>query len=69
VTALATLPGIPAKFLTPAERAANRSFFTRVQYESTAVQVEAFAVAVVIGADEPAPYYLSPAGEAVVLRD
>ena len=65
---LLTLPqvqGTRGRFPTPGQMAADAALYTRHQYEATAVMVEAFAVAVVIGPDEPVPYYLSAMGEAV----
>jgi hypothetical protein len=56
---------IGGRFPTPGQLAADAASFARLQYEATAVMVEAFAVAVVFGPDEPAQYYPTARGEAV----
>ena len=52
------------RFPHPEDLAADASTFARIQAASMAVMVEAFAIAVVIGPDEPIPYYLTAKGEA-----
>jgi hypothetical protein len=50
---------------TPEILAADAAAYARIQAANHAVMVEAFAVAVVIGPDEPAPYYPTELGEMV----
>jgi hypothetical protein len=52
-------------FPSPRVLAAKAATTARLEFEAVAVAVEAFAVSVVIGPDEPAPYYLTAMGEAV----
>ena len=56
------------RFPGPQDLAADAAAFVRIQAASTAVMVEAFAVAVVIDPDEPVPYYLTAKGEAAARR-
>jgi hypothetical protein len=61
-TAVSTIGG---RFPNQWQLAADAALFTRIQYEAVAVMVAAFAVAVVFDPDEPVPFFLSLAGEAV----
>ena len=52
------------RFPDPKDLAADAAAFARIQAASMAVMVDAFAVAVAVDRDEPAPYYLTATGEA-----
>jgi hypothetical protein len=56
---------VPRSRYTPEILAADAAAYARIQSANLAAAVEAFAIAVVIGSDEPAPYYLTELGVAV----
>jgi hypothetical protein len=65
VTAVIESRALGGRFPNQWQLAADAALLTRIQYEAVAVAVAGFAVAVVFDPDEPVPFYLTPAGEAV----
>jgi len=60
---LPQVQGTRGRFPSPEQMTADAALYARHRFEGCAVAVEAFAVAVVIDADEPVPYYLSAQAE------